>query len=117
MATNGSDGIPLNGKTEEYATELWLQGPSAFWLHPEGPLSDTTPEEWLAKKEAERLERLESSPVPRYAPSIYANAGMQQSGLMAQYQNALHQTTSANLYGNYLGGLSQLGLSGLLGRL
>lgn len=28
----------------------WLKHPSAFWLHPEGPMSDTTPEEWLAKQ-------------------------------------------------------------------
>ena len=30
-------------------TAAWLKHPTAFWLHPEGPLSDTTPEEWLAK--------------------------------------------------------------------
>lgn len=34
----------------EIDTAMWLKNPSAFWLHPEGPLSDTTPEEWLAKQ-------------------------------------------------------------------
>lgn len=34
----------------EIDTAMWLKDPSAFWLHPEGPLSDTTPEEWLAKQ-------------------------------------------------------------------
>lgn len=29
--------------------KAWLADPSLFWLHPEGPLSDTTPDEWLAK--------------------------------------------------------------------
>lgn len=50
MKQHGSDGIPRQGHEAQYAEELWLEGPSAFWLHPEGPDSDTTPEEWLAKK-------------------------------------------------------------------
>lgn len=45
-------------RTEESLEELesrlriegWLKHPTAFWLHPEGPLSDTTPEQWLAKQ-------------------------------------------------------------------
>lgn len=36
----------------EIDTAAWLKNPTAFWLHPEGPLSDTTPEEWLAKQKA-----------------------------------------------------------------
>ena len=50
MTVHGSGGIPREGHAEAYATELWLENPLAFWLHPEGPLSDTTPEEWLAKQ-------------------------------------------------------------------
>jgi hypothetical protein len=29
-----------------YLTAMWLESPSAFWLHPEGPLSDKSPGEW-----------------------------------------------------------------------
>lgn len=47
---NGGGGIPRKGREKEYATDLWLDGPSAFWLHPEGPLSEATPGEWLAKQ-------------------------------------------------------------------
>jgi hypothetical protein len=43
----GADGIPREGMTERYATALWRDDPSAFWLHPEGPLSDTTPDEYF----------------------------------------------------------------------
>lgn len=52
MSINGASGIPLTGREVEYATELWLEDPCAFFLHPEGPLSETTPEEWLAKQPA-----------------------------------------------------------------
>jgi hypothetical protein len=51
---NGSGGIPRQGREKEYATELWLDDPTAFFLHPEGPLSDTTPDEWKAKRDQER---------------------------------------------------------------
>lgn len=47
---NGSAGIPRKGREAEYATEMWLDDPSAFWLHPEGPLSEATPDEWRAKQ-------------------------------------------------------------------
>ena len=46
----GNGGISVSGREVDYATELWLEGPTAFWLHPEGPLSDTTPEEWRKKQ-------------------------------------------------------------------
>jgi hypothetical protein len=35
-------GIPLD-------TALWLNNPSAFWLNPDGPLSDLTPKDWRAR--------------------------------------------------------------------
>lgn len=39
-------------------TPQWLETPTAFWLHPEGPLSDTTREEWLAKETLRLRERV-----------------------------------------------------------
>ena len=47
---NGVNGIAIKGREKEYATELWLEGPTAFWLHPYGPLSNTTPDEWREYK-------------------------------------------------------------------
>ncbi|WP_158514461.1 hypothetical protein [Sphingopyxis macrogoltabida] len=47
---DGHDGVAVTGRADAYATALWLEGPSAFWLHPEGPLSDTTPDEWREKQ-------------------------------------------------------------------
>ena len=47
---NGGGGIPFPGREVEYAIELWLDGPSAFWLHPKGPLSDQTPDEWRVEQ-------------------------------------------------------------------
>jgi hypothetical protein len=82
----GSDGIPLDGRTSEYATALWLEGPSAFWLHPEGPLSDTTPDEWQAKRDAERKNADLAA-----AQNPWANAYMQAAQnpyLASQLQNA-----------------------------
>ena len=42
----------------------WLEDPTLFWLHPEGPLSDTTPEEWLRKNPAPRVGRAISGQGP-----------------------------------------------------
>lgn len=86
MTVNGGGGIPIAGREVEYATELWLDSPSAFWLHPEGPLSDTTPDEWRAKQakeEAERKAAWAQNPL-----AGLANAGMIQSGLAAQLMQA-----------------------------
>jgi hypothetical protein len=102
---HGSDGIPLRGHEAEYAAELWLEGPSAFWLHPEGPLSETTPEEWLAKQEAgadarRELETQKALADP-YAQSLLALArhgiGLQ-SGLSQAHLNALAQQSAAAQY-------------------
>lgn len=71
---NGSAGIALAGREAEYATELWLDDPGAFFLHPEGPLSETTPEEWLAKQ-------------PKPAPRHSGVSGFQYAPL-AGLQNA-----------------------------
>lgn len=74
---NGSGGIPRNGREKEYATEMWLDDPSAFFLHPEGPLSDTTPEEWLAKQP--------KPPEPPPWTNAFANASYQAQLMQAQY--------------------------------
>lgn len=89
---NGSGGIPRKGREVEYATELWLEGPSAFWLHPEGPLSDTTPNEY---REAQAAQREETK---RRAPAD----SMMRYQSMVGLQNAA--TAGALLQGvNYLG--------------
>lgn len=79
---NGSGGIPLKGREKEYATELWLESPSAFWLHPEGPLSETTPDEW---REKER-ERKQAVPTPDYQ-ALRGQMQMQRLTIEAQYAN------------------------------
>lgn len=73
MLVNGGGGIPIAGREVEYATELWLDDPSAFWLHPEGPLSDKTPDEWRAERAQERRD-LANNPLGQYAQL----AGLQQ---------------------------------------
>lgn len=83
---NGSAGIPRDGRELEYATELWLDDPGAFFLHPEGPLSETTPEEWKAKQhaKAEELEKARSPlPIPR--PGLYSGMENQYASLSNQY--------------------------------
>lgn len=93
MTINGASGIPIQGREVEYATELWLKGPSAFWLHPEGPLSDKTPEEWKAEQEAKRRE----------VSARYANLGNAYSNAaLAQQQSALQQALS-QYYKPYMG--------------
>lgn len=97
---NGSGGIPREGREKEYATEMWIDDPSAFFLHPEGPLSDTTPEEWIAKQPRR--------PAPHPMMNAYANA----DGLLAQsqmYWGLMGQ--NANYYGRRQHGL----LGGVLG--
>ena len=58
MATfKGSSGVPVKGSEAEYATELWLDNPAAFFLHPLGPLSDVTPEQWKERRvKAEQMQ-------------------------------------------------------------
>lgn len=114
---NGSDGIPLQGKTEAYATEMWLDDPSAFWLHPEGPLSDTTPDEWRAKQAEIESRKPAVDPHAQYLQGL-ANAGFSaQGGVYLQYQNGLRSAAQQVQYQNYVSGLS-LGLSpSLFGRL
>lgn len=106
---NGSAGIPIAGREAEYATELWLDGPSAFWLHPEGPLSDKTPDEWQAERAAER-KAVANNPLGQYAHlaglqqmpanqlSLYQQLMNAQPGQLVQYQQ--HQYSGlANMLG------------------
>lgn len=106
----GADGIPREGMAETYATAMWRDDPAAFWLHPEGPLSETTPDEYF---------------VPRPEPTArdmlnrqYAAQGMlggyQQASAMTQYQQHQLAQSSAlvNAYSNHpgSGALQLLGL-------
>lgn len=114
MEVNGSDGIPREGREVEYATELWLNGPSAFWLHPEGPLSETTPDEWREKVAKERAAREATKTVRQrmidQLNAQYACSGLLQSSL---YRQAI-QRNSQNYYQNrYYSGL--FGLGGVFG--
>lgn len=112
QAIHGGGGIPRKGHEASYATELWLDGPSAFWLHPEGPLSETTPDEWQAKQPPE-------PPTIRYAGAGHSAAGLMQAqnpytnaGLLRQcadYQRALMNVTP----GQFIPVSN--GLAGLLG--
>lgn len=80
----GASGIPRQGKEVEYATALWCECPSAFWLHPEGPLSDTTPDEYLAT-----LPEPTSLGEPAMSwLACYAAQGMAQSGAAMSPYNA-----------------------------
>lgn len=111
-AVNGGGGIPIAGREVEYATELWLDSPSAFWLHPEGPLSDKTPDEWLAETAAER-ERKAAEEAAREAAERKLRMKMYNAQLLGQMvglQNAL----TGNPYMNQYGRQNQ-GLGGLLG--
>lgn len=79
---NGASGIPVKGREAEYAAELWLADPSAFWLHPEGPLSDTTPDEWRTRQaeiERQRQAAMQQNP---YANVAGLNAPYMQQALM-----------------------------------
>jgi len=106
---NGSDGMPLAGRSEEYATEMWLDDPSAFWLHPEGPLSETTPDEWRAKQAERERKRREAMAQNPYANAYAQMAASQLNGLAAYQQSSLMQAT------NYQGSMNSGGLSALLG--
>lgn len=77
---DGASGIAIAGREEAYATKLWLEGPSAFWLHPEGPLSDTTAEEWLARNRPK-----EPEPVARFIAATNTNYAAR--GLYWSYAN------------------------------
>lgn len=54
----GNAGVAITGREERYALSLWLQEPSAFWLHPEGPLSNKPVEQWQRERGREVLWRL-----------------------------------------------------------
>ncbi len=105
---NGASGIPCAGREEEYATELWLDQPTAFWLHPEGPLSDRTPDQWRADRaeaEKERQRRGIRQSQMLQAMSLFGSVAQLQAAACYPYQNAL---ASRNGLGNGL--LNALGL-------
>ena len=43
----GACGIGRTGMDATYSAALWRDNPTAFWLHPEGPLADSTPGEFF----------------------------------------------------------------------
>jgi ferric-dicitrate binding protein FerR (iron transport regulator) len=101
MDFHGSDGIPRRGHEDDYATQLWLGGPSAFWLHPEGPLSETTPAEWLAMREKEEQERAAERLRNPYANM--AAAGLSQAAAMQAFQNNYLQAQMRHSLGGVAG--------------
>lgn len=110
----GSDGIPLSGKVEEYATELWLDDPSAFWLNPEGPLSETTPDEYRAKiaeREKQRRAAIAQDPLHNLASAGLLNNGFAQNYYAQMQQSAFIQS---QLSGHYLSPYGN-GLASLFG--
>lgn len=107
----GAAGIPEHGKEVEYATELWLENPKAFWCHPEGPLSETTPEEWRIKQA--RKEALRGRAQPEHSalflnrPIPDANSALwQQSGTLslADYNRMASMQQNANFGHGLRGG-------------
>lgn len=60
------NGVSLQDRLELTA---WLKDPSLFWLHPLGPLSNVTPEEWLAENQWPPLEKLRGVRVVHLLPS------------------------------------------------
>lgn len=93
----GSSGIPRQGKEVEYATASWRECPTAFWLHPEGPLSDSTPDEYFANLPDE-------APVDQLMANCAASGLLHSGSAMAAYQNAYnsalaYQQYAANQYG------------------
>lgn len=106
---NGASGIPREGREAEYATEMWLADPSAFWLHPEGPLSDTTPEEWRHKEYVWQRDREVAARMAHY-DAIALQAQMNPY-MNAPYQHWHGLQNSPNY------GLASIGSTSLLGRL
>ena len=102
-AVNGSAGIPRAGREKAYATELWLDDPTAFFLHPEGPLSETTPDEWRAKQAERRAKN--AIPAGIYDPRSVAAMMQQHSLAMAAQQNVYLNCLAGQQYGmaNYTG--------------
>lgn len=96
---NGASGVPVHGRETEYATELWLEGPSAFWLHPEGPLSDKTPEEWKAEQEAKVAEKIRQPFVVRDRDRAEMQAQLAYMQQQRAFQGAQHSNPYLNLHG------------------
>lgn len=88
---HGSDGIPRDGHAEAYATQLWLDDPIAFWLHPEGPLSDKTPDEWRAEQAEIAKARQDWNYRQSAQSTAYMMASLQLQQMQFQNQYALYQ--------------------------
>jgi hypothetical protein len=73
----GASGIAREGMEERYATALWRDDPSAFFLHPEGPLSDTGPKEYF-------VPRPDLHDMPNYLMNAYNDRGLLSSGAYLQ---------------------------------
>jgi hypothetical protein len=83
----GSSGLAREGMEERYSTALWRDNPSAFWLHPDGPLADTTPAEFFVP-EPPPPPPGPLSPYAGYANVYYPAYALQQA---AGYQSGLQQ--------------------------
>jgi len=100
---NGGGGIPRKGREVEYATELWLDGPSAFWLHPEGPLSETTPDEWKAKQPKQQPIDILANMARAQMHQAQAQSGLIGYGSMQRLAN-MQQNQLMNSQGPYISG-------------
>jgi hypothetical protein len=93
----GSGGIPRDGMEERYSTALWRDGPSAFWLHPEGPLSNKTPKQYFKPKPAPVYTHDRwGNP---YANSLGSLASISQLAQIAQYQSQASMLAQSNQRG------------------
>lgn len=86
---NGASGIPREGREAEYATQMWLDDPTAFFLHPEGPLSDKTPDEWREEQRALARRVVSQRPPSTAIQGQLASISMLQHASSQQSLNAL----------------------------
>lgn len=116
VTINGASGIAVARREREYATQLWLDNPLAFWLHPEGPLSDLTPDEWRAKqpKPAPVDEAISAINAKFQAQGLLYGSYAQQSAMLQlqnyqwQSQLAAQQLHAGQQRANSYGSLSSL---------
>lgn len=72
-----------------YSAALWRDNPTAFWLHPEGPLADSTPAEYFVN-------------VHEIDNRCDLRVGMGRTVTFRDYDNGLHPLQNAYAYQNAL---------------
>lgn len=104
----GADGIPREGMEERYATALWRDNPTAFWLHPEGPLSDTAPGEYFVAEPP----RPDLSVLQNYHALGLMNSSAATRAQMAQYNSQQQSALNRHMI-NQAAGLQSLIYGGI----